>query len=150
MNNMGIEWTPADKSKGKEFDLLEHYFLELGKEAISMNHYDLYKKCSFTDMHLTPMMWKQFLTDPHVVEYIASEFDAIKSSELRKIIMDINSSKSVGQAQIINSLSKMLEGSDKKKEGPAFVYMYVPLTDQQAQAPNVKVLEKDPFIVEGI
>ena len=144
MNVMGIDW----KEDERDLRDMAALFLKLGKRAISMNHYDLYQVCGNQYPMFTPDKWREFITDPRVSTYINSEFDAIKSAELRKIITDINSSKSVGQAQIINSLAKMLEGEDKRNTGPIFIYSYVPLTDEQAQASNVQTLSTDPFIVE--
>ena len=44
----------------------------------------------------------------------------------------------------MNALSKMNDGKTTK-EGPAFIYCYVPLSPEQAQAENVMVLTEDPF-----
>lgn len=146
MNTMGISWGANEE----KFKLMERLFLKLTSKAISMNHYDLWNEYRISNPELDISDWRSFLTDPRVSAFISSEFDAIKSAELRKIIADINSSRSVGQAQIINSLAKMLEEDDKKADsGPAFVYCYVPLNDQQKQAENVIELNTDPFIVEG-
>lgn len=137
---MSINWKPEET----KFIEMEKLFLELGKRAISMNHYDFAEMTrgkGYTDQD-----WREFLSDPRVVEYINKEFEAIKSAELRKIVTDINSSKSVGQAQIINSLAKMLESKDAANEGPAFIYTYVPLSEEQKNADNVEVLDHDPFL----
>lgn len=137
---MNIDWKPEET----KFIEMEKLFLELGKRAISMNHYDFAEMTrgkGFTDKD-----WREFLSDPRVVEYINKEFEAIKSAELRKIVTDINSSKSVGQAQIINSLAKMLESKDTANEGPVFIYSYVPLSEEQKHADNVEVLDHDPFL----
>ena len=137
---MNIDWRPEET----KFIEMEKLFLELGKRAISMNHYDFAEMTrgkGFTDKD-----WREFLSDARVVEYINKEFEAIKSAELRKIVTDINSSKSVGQAQIINSLAKMLESKDTANEGPVFIYSYVPLSEEQKNADNVEVLDHDPFL----
>ena len=42
-----------------------------------------------------------------ISKYINDEFTAIQDSELRKLIMNISDSSSVGKAQIINSLQKV-------------------------------------------
>lgn len=142
-HTMGIAWGP-DEQLMRE---MEKRFLLLGKKAISMNHYDLAIACEKMQPFIPANVWKTFLMDGRVSAYVSDEFDAIKNAELRKIVVDINSSRSVGQAQIINSLNKMLEGEDKQHTGPAFIYSYIPLTEDQAQAPNVRVLQNDPFII---
>ena len=146
MPNMGIEW----KAGEEKFKTMEELFLRLTNRAIAMNHYDLWNEFRVEHPELDISDWRNFLMDTRVSDYIASEFDTIKLTELRKIIMDINNSRSVGQAQIVNSLIKILDEDEKKSDsGPAFVYCYVPLNDEQKQAENVIELDTDPFIVEG-
>lgn len=141
---MGIAWKRDEQNE----KMMADFFCSLGKKAVSLSHYDLYDRSRLPLPGISIDMWKSFLMDPRVAEYINNEFEAIKSTELRKLIIDINNSKSVGQAQIINSLNKMLEDTtDKRNEGPAFVYCYVPLTADQMQAPNVKRLDSDPFLL---
>ena len=134
---MGIDWSD-DK-----YTEMEKAFLSLGKQALTMNHYDLADVTDFEN----PQDWKEFLQNEYVSKYINDEFTAIQDSELRKLIMNISDSSSVGKAQIINSLQKVLnEHAGDKKSGPAFVYMYVPLTEEEQHADNVEVLDHDPFI----
>lgn len=135
-SKMGIEW--HDKKSAQ----MEEAFLKLGKEALTMSHYDL---AEYTDYDSSE--WKQFLQNEYVSKYITDEFTAIQDSELRKLIINISDSNSVGKAQIINALQKVLnEHSGDQKSGPAFVYMYVPLTEEEQHADNVEVLKHDPFI----
>lgn len=135
--SMGIDWS------NKKYAEMEKEFLSLGKQALTMNHYDLADCTKFE----SPQNWKEFLQNEYVSKYINDEFNAIQDSELRKLIMNISDSSSVGKAQIINSLQKVLnENANDKKSGPAFVYMYVPLTEEEQHADNVEVLDHDPFI----
>lgn len=134
---MGIDWSDSKYAE------MEKAFLSLGKQALTMNHYDLADTTDFEN----PQDWKEFLQNEYVSKYINDEFTAIQDSELRKLIMNISDSSSVGKAQIINSLQKVLnEHAGDKKSGPAFVYMYVPLTEEEQHADNVEVLDHDPFI----
>lgn len=134
---MGIDWSD------NKYAEMEKAFLSLGKQALTMNHYDLAEVTDFEN----PQDWKEFLQNEYVSKYINDEFTAIQDSELRKLIMNISDSSSVGKAQIINSLQKVLnEHAGDKKSGPAFVYMYVPLTEEEQHADNVEVLDHDPFI----
>jgi hypothetical protein len=134
---MNIQWTD------EKYADMEKAFLSLGKQALTMNHYDLAEVTDFEN----PQDWKEFLQNEYVSKYINDEFTAIQDSELRKLIMNISDSSSVGKAQIINSLQKVLnEHAGDKKSGPAFVYMYVPLTEEEQHADNVEVLDHDPFI----
>ena len=118
-------------------------FKGFGRKALTMNHYDFAELSEVTD---DPQDWKEFLQIEPVSEYITEEFNAIQDSELRKLILDINNSSSVGKAQLINALQKQLkEHADDKKTGPAFIYTYVPLNPEEQNAENVEVLDHDPF-----
>ena len=56
--------------------------------------------------------------------------------------------RSVGQAQLMSALDKIQHESNHK-EGPVFIYTYVPLSSEQAQAENVQEAESDPFWRRG-
>lgn len=111
--------------------------------AFTWQHYNLAENTTIDD----PQLWKEFITDPEISTWIREELNLIQTAELNKLLMDISNSHSVGQAQIISALSKLTEsGENKKKKGPAYVYCYIPLNQQQEQAPNVIKLEEDPFL----
>lgn len=114
-------------------------FKNLGKEALSMNHYDL-EACS--DADFTADEWRKFLSLSEVKQYVQEEMEIIRTSQMNKIVQDSSTSKSVGQAQLLSALQK-LEADDATANGPIFIYCYVPLNDQQEHAPNV--LEVDEF-----
>jgi hypothetical protein len=88
----------------KQEQQMEEIFLSLGKQGLTMNHYDLANVTDIDD----PYVWKKFLQNEYVARYIQDEFNAIQDSELRKLILNISDSSSVGKAQIINSLQKLL------------------------------------------
>lgn len=115
-------------------------FKALGANAMGMNHYDLARMSSIRDVQL----WKSFLTDPEVSAYIDQETQILTQAELRKLASDVSDSRSVGQAQLINAMQKLTENKTTK-EGPAFIYCYVPLAETQMKAPNVKIVETDVF-----
>ena len=131
---------------GPDAELHENMLVEFkafGRQALTMNHYDFAERSEITD---NPQDWKAFLQIESIAEYITEEFNAIQDSELRKLILDINNSSSVGKAQLINALQKQLkEHADDKKTGPAFIYTYVPLNPEERNAENVEVLKDDPF-----
>jgi hypothetical protein len=124
------------------YDKLWEIFKGLGADALAMNHYDL---AELTDIE--SMIWKKFLMEPEVADWIKTEINLIQESELKKMIKDVNKSRSIGQAQLMNTLAKLSENKTTK-EGPTFIYTYVPLNPEQAQAPNVVKLDKDIFLTE--
>lgn len=115
-------------------------FKALEAKAISMNHYDLARLTTIKDVQL----WKQFLTDPEVSAYIDQEAQILTQTELRKLASDVSDSRSVGQAQLINAMSKLTDNK-VTKEGPIFIYTYVPLSESQEKASNVHHAESDLF-----
>lgn len=117
-------------------------YKSLGQEGLPLNHYDL-AKITETD----PELWKEFLSERDVEDWRNSEFAIIQDSELKKMTKDISKSSSVGQAQLMNTLSKQME-STGNKSGPAFIYCYIPLNKQQQAASNVQILEEDIFLKE--
>ena len=140
MANLHINFV-GDNAELRENMLKE--FKTFGRKALTMNHYDFAEISEVTD---DPQEWKAFLQIEPISEYITEEFNAIQDSELRKLILDINNSSSVGKAQLINALQKQLkEHADDKKTGPAFIYTYVPLNPEERNAENVEVLTDDPF-----
>lgn len=105
------------------------------------NHYDLAKLCGYT-----PADWKQFMTDPQVADYIQQELRILQQTEMTKLLQDVSGkSKSVGTAQLVSALTKLLD-SQQTKEGPAFIYCYVPLNEAEMHAPNAVIVDHDPFI----
>lgn len=113
-------------------------FLALEEQAVYLNHYQLARETNITDASV----WKAFLTDPRTVDYIQSEMSIIRNASINDIIQQAPNSRSVGQAQLINSLLK-LEEANTTKEGPAFIYCYVPLNPEQKHAPNVQFVDEE-------
>lgn len=122
------------------FKQMWDYFKILGAEALAMSHYDLAEATPIDD----PLMWKEFLLEPKVADWIRTEIGLIQEAELKKMIKGASKTRSVGQAQLINSFAKLSE-TRVTKEGPIFIYTYVPLSPEQEQAPNVVKLDKDIF-----
>ena len=122
--------------------LLWEKFEELGQNALTMTHYDLAKCIEDT----TKDEWRDFLNEADVAEYIKNEMRIISGAIQKQMITDIvdGGDKSVGRAQIINTLDKLNDGVSKK-DGPIFIYSYVPLDAQQTQAENTIKLNKDIF-----
>jgi len=123
-------------------DFLWEKFEELGQNALTMTHYDLAKCIEDT----TKDEWRDFLNEADVAEYIRNEMRIISDSIQKRMITDIiaGGDRSVGRAQIINTLDKINDGV-AKKDGPIFIYSYVPLDAQQTQAENTIKLNKDIF-----
>lgn len=113
----------------------ENMFIDfklLGQPALSMNHYEL----NAVVPQFSAEEWKQFLSEPEIIDYIKKEMNIIRTSQMNKIVQESSSSRSVGQAQLLSTLQKLDEDAGTA-EGPIFVYCHVPLNDEQKFAPNV-------------
>lgn len=117
-------------------------FQKLGARALALSHYELSK---WDDIEYFPAdLWREFLMLPEVDEYIRQETAMLQSIELRKLLSNIGSSNSVGRAQLLTQLQKIVDG-DTAKSGPRYIYTYIPLNDAQMHATNVVIEEKDVF-----
>jgi hypothetical protein len=119
-----------------QFNECRKQFSTLGERALYLNHYQLAAETHIKDA----IIWKAFLTDPRIADYISSEMNLIRNASINEIIHKAPNSKSVGQAQLINALVKIDEMA-VNKNGPVFIYSYVPLSEEQKFAPNVALTE---------
>lgn len=112
------------------------------EDSLFMTHYELAKETEYG----TPQLWKEFLMDSRVAEYIRTEVQVYKEAQMRKLLKNVNDNeRSVGAAQMLNALGKIVE-NDNKKEGELIVYSYVPVNERERHAPNVQINQKDLFI----
>ena len=126
-----------------QYEACKKQFTELGENALYLNHYQLAAETHIKD----PILWKMFLTDPRIADYISSEMNLIRTASINEIIHKAPNSKSVGQAQLINALTKIDEMASNKN-GPVFIYTYVPLNAEQEFAPNVALTEVEQITEE--
>ena len=117
-------------------------FKSKGKDALKANHYDLVGLLGVG----TPDLWKEFLQDSDVNDYIKKETELLQAAEFRKILFDVSDKDtSVGKAQLINAMVAITE-KQTKKEGPIVIYSYIQPNEQQANAENTRRITKDPFL----
>lgn len=119
------------------FEKMFEIYKNGGKECLKMDHYDL----SETYPDYSPDQWREFLQDPQASLYAEQEFAVVRKAEMRKIMSDISDSNSVGKAQILNALSAQNEKAEGKKEGPIFIYTFIPPSEEQLKAPNVRIID---------
>jgi hypothetical protein len=116
-------------------------------ESLSMNHYNLADTTEIND----PQIWKEFMMNEDISEWLEEERKILQDTELAKLTANISSSRSVGQAQLISAMDRLKANkSEQTATGPMFIYTYVPLNEQQKQAPNVQLLQEDIFYVNPI
>lgn len=129
------------------YDMLEEWAEKqrMGQEPLLLDHYEL-----ATGSRFSANDWKAFLTNPQVVDEMNKEFILMQQSKVKKLISSVDSeTRSTGTAQIINALTANIErGTEGKNTGPAFIYTFVPLNNEQQHAQNVHILDHNPFIEE--
>lgn len=133
MRLLEIEFN-EDETKYKE---LQDYYNHIGQEALYMDHYQLAERTEES-----PIDWKEFLIDPRVSAFISEEMELLKKAKVAVMLRDVDTNKSTGQAQLLNTLLNQTKGTETK-EGPAFIYTYIPLNENEAQAENVVILNED-------
>lgn len=124
-----------------ELKELQNTFNDIGERALYMNHYELMEVSGIDSLR-----WREFLTDARVINFINDELELIKRSKITLMLKDIDNNRSTGQAQLLNTLLNQTKASGIK-EGPAFIYCYIPPNTQERNADNVEVLDVDPFKV---
>ena len=112
----------------------------LGAEALKSNHYALAAMTEIDD----PGLWKEFLMEPDVSDYINQETNILQQAEFRNILLNSARDNSAGRAQLINAMMSV-NSRTTKKDGPVIIYSYIPLNEQQLKAPNIEINTKDPF-----
>lgn len=135
MNIMNIQFEEHEI----ELEQLQEAFNDIGIDALFYTHHEL---ANVTEFSATD--WKMFLTDPRVQDYLDLEVNLIQQTAVRKMLKDIDQSRSTGQAQLLNTLVNQ-SSNNKKKEGPVFIYTYIPLNKEEQHAPEVQIADSDPF-----
>lgn len=118
-----------DNRKKQLFDLLKSY----KQEGLIANQYDLE---TLSNGHILAEEWSELLREPDVQKYIRTEMEVIRNAEVNKMVHNSADSRSVGQSQLINALTK-LDTEDEVDKGTIFIYSYVPLTEEQTHAENI-------------
>lgn len=131
----------------KLLDEMLKKFKAAGQNALIMNHYELADFMHTNHNYKKSVdIWREFLKEPIVQEYIRSEFAIISESNTRKIIAAVDADdKSVGRAQLINAMLSASEKTSNKREGNIIIYAYVLPNEQQSKAPNTEIIKRDPF-----
>lgn len=115
-------------------------YRKLGQDALKSNHYDLALKTTINN----PDLWKEFLMEQDVSDYINQETALLQQAEFRSILLNTARDNSAGRAQLINAMMSV-NNKQQKKDGPVIIYSYVPLNEQQKKSPNTEINDKDIF-----
>ena len=112
-------------------------------DAIYKDHYSLEKLSTYN-----AGSWRQFMAHPAVQDWINQETVALQQAKYRSLLKDLDgNSRSTGLPQLMNTLQNAL-GSKVEDTGPIFIYTYVPLTEEEKHAPNVRIAKHN--IIEDL
>lgn len=110
-------------------------------KILGYSHYDLHKNTGL----FSPTEWKRFLTDERIVEWYKTERSMMLRAQTMSFLEKLSQGKmNTGDATI---LGKLLESEDDEQDAEAdtiFVYSFIPLTEEERGAPNVKILDSVP------
>lgn len=120
---------------------LQQAFVNYGvREAMFLDHYELEELTNYS-----AEQWKEFLKHPLVADFLQEEMVMFRDKQIRSILRDVkDAERSVGVAQVINSLSK-LDLTQMGNNNKLFIYTYVPLDEQEQQSENVRTAPSDVF-----
>jgi len=112
------------------------------REAMFLDHYDLEEISGYTAED-----WKLFLKHPLVADFLQEELSMFRDKQIRSILRDAkDNDKSIGVAQMINSLSK-LDLTQMGNNNKIFIYTYVPLDREEEHAEDIRQAPSDVFRV---
>ncbi len=118
-------------------NLLEHYYPDI----LEFSHIDLYNYTNFA----TPEDWREFKLDPRVYEWYKKEMTLIANQKLFSLLNNIDKTNSTASSQSLGQLLNFLKQQEENKENNKFfIYSFIPLTPNEKEAPNVKILEAIP------
>jgi len=112
------------------------------REAMFLDHYELKEISGYTAED-----WKLFLKHPLVADFLQEELSMFRDKQIRSILRDAkDNDRSVGVAQMINSLSK-LDLTQMGNNNKIFIYTYVPLDKEEEHAEDIRQSPSDVFRV---
>ena len=140
---MNIAW----RDDQKEMEQCQDVFTRIGvQESLFLNHYELANHTYSKELGLTTTMWKDFLIHQEVADWMEEELRLYNKSQLKKMIRQSTANdRSVGTAQMIGALQKTLGIGPAADDGIKYIYTYIPLNHEEAQAPNVVIEDTDIF-----
>jgi hypothetical protein len=107
------------------------------EDAFFLDHYELAKQ-----NHFSPLAWRQFLTNAQVADWMTIETRLIEQSRVRMLLKDLDvNSRSTGLPQLLNTLTTHIDKREAKSNGPIFIYMHVPLNEEEKYASNISTPE---------
>lgn len=140
---MEITFTREEQDKQELLEVFQQLNERYYPAILQWTHYDLAERSGIDDVE----RWKKFLLDPRIQAWLDEELSIHIKSQVFKMVGQSDANKSTAMVQTMNSFLNYLDKreTDPASAGPAFVYMFVPLTEAEEYAENVKKLDFNPF-----
>lgn len=126
-----------NRMKDKFNEMLIH-----DNSIVQMSHYSLE---TASDKQFSALEWRQFKLHPMVASWLDEELGIMIKDRAFKLAEIVGENNSTATTQ---ALTATLNYLDKKKDlvqNPTiFIYSFVPLSEMESQAPNVRTLENIP------
>jgi hypothetical protein len=113
---------------------------------LEFNHYELWEK---SGKLFNPQDWKTFRTHPRVDEWYTEELVLLANTKAFKLLSKAGDNRSVGEVQALNaSLSIIDKYMTKKQSQTKIIYCFIPLTESEEAAPNVRIIKNIPAEID--
>lgn len=89
--------------------------------------------------------WKEFRLLNQVDQWYEEEMALLIKSKVMKMLNQAGDTQSTGVAQTLTQTLNYLErNKDVIQDPTVYIYSFIPLTEEEAQAPNVRIVENIP------
>lgn len=111
-------------------------------DILQLNHVELYLQSA---KRISPTIWKKFLLNEKIQDWYAQERKIIMGNKVDKMINEIGKNHSTAQMQGLSTLLGQINRDEGNRESnEIIIYNFIPLTEEEAKNPNVKILQNVP------
>lgn len=122
-----------------DFNLLYH---NQGQKLLSMSSFQLQKA---VNDKWTSQEWKEFRLHDKVDEWFEEEMQIIIKNRAFDLLQKTGEDRSTATTQALTQMMNFLDKNKQKAVNPTImIYSFVPLTEMEEQAPNVRTLTNIP------
>lgn len=131
--------------RDEKLNNMKHKFNEMlinNNQALSASHYQLE---TMSDGAFSALEWREFKIHPVVTAWLEEELDILVRNKAFDLMKDMGTNNSTATNQAVMSALNYLDKKKDTVQNPTiFIYSFVPLSEQEREAPNVRILENVP------
>lgn len=118
-----------------------------GDKLLSMSPYEL--QTAFNS-EFSAQQWKEFRLHPLVDAWFEEEMSIMVRNKAFKLLNQSGTNNSTATTQALGQMMNYLERKKEQASEPiVFIYSFVPLSEMEEQAPNVRTLENIPTEIKN-